>query len=201
MKKLFFIMSFIIVFGFTALGNATLIDNGGNLIYDTDLNITWYNPVNVARTWDEATSWATGLNVGGVTGWRLPSSMNQDGTGPCEGYNCTGSEMGHLYYTELGNAANPDAANSLISAPFTNLVGYSLWSSTLFDDPPRGVWTFHFGFGSQDAVGLNNVCYTLYVHSGNIGPDGPISTPEPATMLLLGLGLMGLVGVRRKFKK
>jgi hypothetical protein len=30
---------------------------------------------------------------------------------------------------------------------------------------------------------------------------GPSSTPEPTTMLLLGLGLLGLVGVRRKIKK
>jgi len=35
---------------------------------------------------------------------------------------------------------------------------------------------------------------------GAITTAPPVSAPEPTTMLLLGLGLLGLVGIRRKMK-
>ncbi len=97
---------------FSLPSQAVLIDRGGGLIYDADLDITWLSDANYAQTtgydadglmdWDRAMPWAANLSYGGYDDWRLPTALNQNGTGPCFGVNCTGSEMGHLFYTELG---------------------------------------------------------------------------------------------------
>ena len=46
---------------FTTPSNANLIDNGGGLIYDEDLNITWLANANSGGTqdWDDALAWAS----------------------------------------------------------------------------------------------------------------------------------------------
>src|SRR3989344_3850600 len=63
-------------------------DLDGNLstfeaYYDTVLNITWLanaNYAGTAMTWANANTWASGLNINGVTGWRLPTVSPIDGT-------------------------------------------------------------------------------------------------------------------------
>lgn len=217
------------VYNSSAHTHATLIDNGNNLIYDTRLNITWYDPPPTPMTWSQATAWAAGLTVGGTTAgsWSLPQTLPVNGStnnynystnGSTDvGYNISargsaypgspGSEMAYLYYFELRNkgrydvTGNPQSGWGLVNTgPFKNLLPDAYWSGTAYANVPvpGNAWVFDYFDGGQGSyAGYGN--YALAVHPGDIG--APKGVPEPSTMLLLGSGLIGLIGLRRKFKK
>ena len=173
MKKVLFIGIFLAVLGFSTLANAELIDNKNGLIYDTDRNITWYNPNVPDMSWDQATAWAESLTVGGVTGWRLPSALNEDGSYPYYGYGVVGSELGHLYYEELDNAAYGPLANI---GPFTNLRLVNYWSSTVTSQYAGNAFVFNFNDGKQGHArkSLTTGFSALAVHDGNIAILAPM---------------------------
>ena len=95
--------------------------------------------------------------------WRLPTALDQDGSGPWGGLNRTGSEMGHLYYTELGNSegslTNP--------GDFTNLRPGHYWSGTEYAPDSGGAWDFHFGYGLQLEYGKGADLYAMAVRPGH----------------------------------
>ena len=45
---------------------------------------------------------AVNLVYGGYSDWRQPGALNQNLSGSCGLYNCSGSEMGRIFYTEGG---------------------------------------------------------------------------------------------------
>jgi hypothetical protein len=132
-----FIFMMFLGFGVAHAAPLPLVDNGGGLIYDPNLNITWYNYVyydhtsstqGQGATWAEATAWVSSLNAGGVTGWRLPHILPVNGSTYNDSDSCDGStdfsynisapgsaypgthasEMAYLYYWELGNLGYED---------------------------------------------------------------------------------------------
>ena len=65
MKRLVLASVVALVLGFTPIAHAALIDNGSGLIYDTGLNVTWYDYTytglsGTGATWTQAESWAAG---------------------------------------------------------------------------------------------------------------------------------------------
>lgn len=195
MKKIFYILSiFVMVFVLSLQAHAALYNRGAdslgnNLIYDSDLNITWYDYTPDANTWENQLHWAAALTVifngAPICDWRLPTTVKGtfvwgfDGT-TTAGSNITSSEMGHLFYTELGNKANYDTSGNAQSGwgltntgPFRNLFNCFYWSGTEYAAIPDFAWGFYFGVGGQDVFYKANYYYTLAVHPGDVAVAAP----------------------------
>jgi hypothetical protein len=181
---------------------------GNRLIYDTDLNITWYDFTNSSSpsSWYSHLEWASGLtvNFGGVVydDWRLPTTAiiedppihRYDGT-TTYGFNISSSEMGHLFYVELGNLGRYDASgfdrgpdNRLLNTgPFTDLQPHSYYSGT--STGPFVSAYFQFSSGEQyqaakEALGGTGL-YSIAVREGNVIPE-----PASLSMLLVACGML-----------
>ncbi len=166
--------------------------------YDPNLNITWLRDWNAkgAMNWNAAKTWASGLTVGTFGGWSLPSALNQDGSGPCgPASNCTGSQMGYMYYTELGNVAFPEAGYGMSNkGPFQNVQSNFYWSGTGSASAPGSAWFFRTDFGFQGSFGTNFEFYAVAVRPGDVA-----GVPEAQTwaLMLAGLGAVA-VALRRR---
>lgn len=204
----------------TTIGTATYDGADYNLIWDDgdhDDNshdhdsLVWLDYTNGGKweMWASQNTWAESLASTGslwtfdidpeysITWnddtWRLPASF-----GSGTGYGITTSEMGHLFYTELGNSADNISPFNPVFGIFENLDSRNYWSDwaglVQGDDT---YYYFHMGGGSQFAQ-----WYGSAIASGIAVRSGEVSVvPIPGAALLFGSSIIGILGIRRKLKK
>jgi hypothetical protein len=109
--------------------------------------------------------------------------------------------IGHFRYSELNTAFELTAGNYIIAATryghsYGDNYGYN--AQGFFTAPEVNYIESRFSYTPESLTMPTNTNAGLYygVFGGNFMYE---TVPEPATMLLLGLGLMGLAGAKRKF--
>jgi PEP-CTERM motif len=177
-----------------------------NLIYDSDQSLFWLDYSHGKATWQTQVNWADKLTLTNIvtpgytvdlsgTGWRLPTTVPA-----LSGFNQTGSEMGHLYYAELGNSGYP----LVQTGDFATLVPDWYWSGTKYTAGAVQIQSFAWYFDAYDGFqdvnykGFNG--YALAVRPGQLvtlGQFGSSAVPEPSTYALLGIALC-VVGYARR---
>ncbi|MFK5950218.1 MAG: hypothetical protein QM500_15745 [Methylococcales bacterium] len=153
--------------------------------------------------------WAAGLEVGGVSGWRLPTVIDTGASG-CDnaftgtdcGYNVdtTTGEMAALFYDTLGNLAyyntsgsGPQSGYGLSNAgPFSNIQTF-YWSGTEYAPDNSFAWEFEFNNGNQDRNGKTLGGFAWAVQSGDVS-----AVPVPAAVWLFVSGFIGLIGLAKR---
>ena len=143
---------------------------GRKLVYDTVLDVTWYDFSFGTDSWSNVVAWADGLSVnfGGniYDTWRLPQSLpvnnvaydydySTDGTTDV-GSNITSAnaELSHLFYVSLGNSFvdDPDYFPGIHDkGPFVNLEEWYYWYGTEYMGPPGNGDIDVDGDGTPDA--------------------------------------------------
>lgn len=213
------------VLNVTWLQNTNLAaSNTFGLAYNTDLGnhpndsegasySELINP-NGRMTWGAALHWIDAMNTAnylGYSNWRLPTLNVMDTSCSHDiapdgyyGYHCTDGEFTHLMSADLGvqpgssvlNTAGDTAVQIANLALFSNVQSDVYWMGMEWAAYPLYAWNYATSVDYQYFDDKNLPFYAWAVRDGDVAsPSGNV--PEPETLGLIALGLLGLGLARR----
>ena len=198
MKKLLaYLTAVLLFFGAFDTAEALLVDysnSSGHVVWDTKQNIYWYWNLSdfTNKTWSEQDSAISALNAVpyyGLTDWHV----------------ATVAEMTQLWtytYNEISSAFSP-----------SDTVGDFTWWAGRYDhefaytdgSPGHYLAQLTYDGSASTKYPLETLMLIDTVKDAALGvwaaSNGPNPVPEPATMLLLASGLVGLAGFRKLRKQ
>jgi hypothetical protein len=150
---------------------------------------------------DSVTFTLTGPAMPGGASFSLPQTFTPTaGTGPYIVANIPGTLLGNPFTypnIELGLSATGQWAfgsNGVPNFPGTPGNYLGVFAPNLFTVNPDGTITLNVGNGTLTLTNINGADLTL---TTTVIP-GPVGTPEPATLALLGIGGLALAGICRR---
>jgi PEP-CTERM motif-containing protein len=198
----------VLILGFGGMARATLVtfdfdpvalpDGSGGAAIGTYMTVLYGSPVSV-----------TGQNgpVSETTFRGFDTLLGSSGDGYIESESLSGDHLIQINFTapitsvsfDYGQIADEFHADYLIGSTWTTdffSTGWAFWNTghvttITFSTPVSGLRFHDDGLGE---VGIDNLVVN------RCETDPPMGVPEPATLLFLGLGLLGVVSIR-KFKK
>jgi hypothetical protein len=203
----------------TSVGTGTIAGQSYNLIYSENSpygGVVYLDYTKALNTWESQTAWLGSLTISVKDGytinwggdWRLPQTVSDYPAAIASGEpdywysgkyaigfnNTTTSEMGFLYYTELGNKGFvgtdglPQSNSGLKSTGlFENLKSGIYWSATERFDFPQASQSFYVYqtiAGNQFSDTIDQQHLMMALRSAIVSP-----VPEPATGTLMLAGL------------
>ncbi|WP_347990284.1 hypothetical protein [Methylomonas sp. AM2-LC] len=166
-----------------AYDNGTYTLNTG--MFDSEGFTTWWG----ARAF---VNYLDSINYGGSSQWALPTEVNGIG------YSITDTQMGELFYNELGGTQG----NPVSSGQFINLQTYLYWSGTELptsSNPYSSGMALAFNFGTgQEGISKGAPFLAWAVSQGNVATS---TVALPNAIWMFGTGLLGLRLVRRNTSK